>query len=216
MTICVAIVDTQTLFREGMKALLSQYSDIQVIGLAADSATAIALLTMHPSDVALIEMQLPGMNGIALTDKLQSLCPTTRVIILTRYDDDIHIFAALEAGAAGYLLKNTTPEFLTTAIRLVADGQTVLDPLITSQVIHRAKLAGAASPSLRERLTHRELDVLHLVSAGHSNREIAVRLHLCEGTIKNYMTRIIEKLGARNRTHAAQLAIEWGFLDKQR
>lgn len=214
-SIRVAVVDDQTLVREGLALLLGTVPDIHVVGKAAGGREALALVAEQAPDVVLMDVQMPGMNGVAATREIRAHFPLTRVIVLTTFEDDEYVFEALRAGAAGYLLKNADPDHLARAIRAVCSGQAVLDPAMTNKVIHRlTALADGvlAEPVLTERLTDREREVLRLIAKGLANGEIANRLYLAEGTVKNQVSRILSKLGARDRTHAVRMAAEWGLL----
>ena len=158
-----------------------------------------------------MDVRMPGMNGVATTRKILTHYPHTRVIVLTTFDHDEYVFESLRVGASGYLLKNTNPENLADAIRAVCAGESILDPAVTGKVIRRANRADA-SPALTERLTPREREMLPLVAQGATNAEIAKALCLAEGTIKNHISHILGKLGARGQAEAARLAMEWGRL----
>jgi len=209
----IAITDDQTLIREGLAALLSLTPDLAVVGMAADGREAVALVAEHEPDVILMDVRMPGMNGVAATREIRARYPHTRVIVLTTFDNDEYVFAALRAGAAGYLLKNADPDYLAAAIRAVHAGNAILDPAVTQKVIRRVAPA-QAEPVLSERLTRRERDVLNLMAGGAANADIAERLCLAEGTVKNHVTHILAKLGAHSRAHAVRLAVEWGLLDE--
>ncbi len=211
----VAVVDDQTLIREGLAALLAMQTDIQVIGQASDGRAALELVAARAPEVVLMDVRMPGMNGVAATREIRARFPETRVLVLTTYPDDDYIFEALRVGASGYLLKNTGPDELTAAIRAVHAGEMVLDPAVTQKVIQRATYADQEEPVITERLTKRESEVLGLLAEGASNAEIAERLSLARGTVKNHISHILGKLGARDRTHAVRLAVEWGLLDTE-
>jgi DNA-binding NarL/FixJ family response regulator len=210
----VAIVDDQTLIREGLASLLALIPDLEVAGKAADGQGAIDLVAAQRPDVVLMDVRMPGMNGVAATRAIHAGHPETRVIVLTTFDDDEYLFEALRAGAAGYLLKNADPDHLAAAIRAVHAGQGALDPAVTGRVIARMTTGAGheAEPALTERLTGRERDVLRHMAAGLANAEIAGRLALSEGTVKNHVSRILDKLGARDRAHVVRLAVEWGLV----
>lgn len=208
----IVIVDDQTLLREGLTALLNLTPGITVVGQASDSMAALELAAELQPDVVLMDIRMPGMNGIAATRELHSRHPDIHVIVLTTFDDDEYVFEALQAGAAGYLLKNADPNHLAAAIHAVKHGEAILDPAITRKVIRRANAANPGEASLSERLTQREREILSLVADGLANPEIAARLSLSEGTVKNHISHILGKLGARDRAHAARLAVEWGLV----
>lgn len=208
----VAIVDDQTLVREGMASLLALVPDLEVVGQAADGHEALDLVAEQAPDVVLMDVRMPGMNGVAATREIRARYPGTRVIVLTTFDHDEYVFESLRAGASGYLLKNADPDLLAEAVRAVHAGRSILDPAVTAKVIRRATRPGG-EPALTERLTRREREVLHLMAQGATNAEIAAHLCLAEGTVKNHVSHILGKLGARDRTHAVRLAVEWGLAD---
>lgn len=211
-TIRIVIVDDQTLLREGLSALLGLIPDLLVIGQAADGQQALDLVEkLHP-EVVLMDVRMPGMNGVAATRQVRARHPETRVIVLTTFDDDEHVFEALQAGASGYLLKNADLDHLAAAIRAVQRGEAVLDPAVTQKVIRRAASSNMDDATLSERLTRREREILALIAEGLTNPEIAARLSLAEGTVKNHVSHVLEKLNARDRAHAVRLAVEWGLL----
>ncbi len=209
----IVIVDDQALVREGLAALLALTPDLDVVGTAADGRAALALVAAQRPDVALLDVRMPGMSGVAAAREIRAHYPQTRVIVLTTFDNDEYVFEALQAGAAGYLLKNADPDYLAAAIRAVHAGDAVLDPAVTQKVIRRAARSGDVEPAPIERLTRRERDVLRLMAAGAANSEIAAQLCLAEGTVKNHVSHILDKLGARDRAAAVRLAVEWGWLD---
>ncbi|MCP4645293.1 MAG: response regulator transcription factor, partial [bacterium] len=209
----IAIVDDQTLVREGLASLLAMVPDLTVVGRAADGRAALALVAEQSPDVVLMDMRMPGMNGVAATREIRARHPHTRVIVLTTFDDDEYVFESLRAGASGYLLKNADPDHLAAAIRAVHAGDSILDPAVTQKVIRRATRPGEEKPTITERLTPRERDVLRLMAEGAANAEIAAQLYLAEGTVKNHVSRILGKLGARDRAHAVRLAVEWGLIN---
>ena len=210
----VAIVDDQTLIREGLASLLALVPDLTVVGKAADGREALALVAELSPDVVLMDVRMPGMNGVAATREIRARYPHTRVIVLTTFDNDEYVFESLRAGASGYLLKNADPDHLATAIRAVYAGDSILDPAVTEKVIRRATHPEEEEPALTERLTRREREVLRWMAEGATNAEIAARLCLAEGTVRNHVSRILGKLGARDRAHAVRLAVEWGLLNE--
>lgn len=204
-TIRLLVVDDQALFREALHTLLSVQADIEVVGEAANGEEALRLIGKHQPDVVLMDLQMPVMDGVAATRRIQSEHPTVHVIVLTTFDDDDYVFEGLRAGAIGYLLKDVSAEKLVEAIRSAARGESFLQPSIATKVI--AELARhstpAAADSLVEPLTNREIDILRRMAEGLNNREIAELLVITEGTVKNHVTNILGKLGVRDRTQAA-------------
>jgi DNA-binding NarL/FixJ family response regulator len=208
----VMIVDDQTLVREGLASLLSLTPDLEVVGKAGDGAEALALVECCKPDVVLMDVRMPGMNGVAALRHLRASHPHLRVLMLTTFDDDDYLFASLKAGAAGYLLKSIDPDQLAATIRAVHRGEIALDTGVTRRVVEAALHGGASAAAPLERLTARELEVLCLAAQGANNQEIAELLVLTPGTVKNHLSHIFDKLGARDRIHALRLAQEWGLL----
>lgn len=216
MTIRVLLVDDQALFREGLETLLSVHKDIQVIGQASNGQDAVDLaLKLHP-DVILMDMQMPILNGIGATRRLKGSLPECRVIVLTTFDDKEFVFDALRAGAVGYLLKDVDSTQLAESIRRTARGESILDPSVAAKVVAEFSRVSSLVPAtssevLPEPLSERELEVLRLVTAGLSNREIAEKLIISAGTAKTHIHNLCGKLGAHNRTEAAMRARELGL-----
>lgn len=215
-SITVLLVDDQPLFREGLRTLLSVQPDLEVVAEAGNGEEAIKLCrTLRPS-VVLMDLQMPVLDGVAATRRLHEEMPDCRVIVLTTFDDDEMVFDGLRAGALGYLLKDVPSEKLAEAIRLAAHGESFLQPSVAAKVVAEfARLTskpGAHSQPLIEPLSEREQDILRLIASGASNREIAGRLFLAEGTVKNHVTNVLGKLGVRDRTQAALKAREIGLI----
>jgi DNA-binding NarL/FixJ family response regulator len=218
MTIRVLLADDQPLLRHGFAMILNAQADIEVVGDAADGAEAIRLTRLLQPDVVLMDVQMPGMDGIEATRKITLVSPSTRVIILTTFDLDEYAFDGLRAGASGFLLKNVRPDELLSGIRSVATGDAVLAPSTTRRVldafardfVSRSVPEAAGSDTLGA-LTARELDVFIELAAGSTNKEIAHRLHLSETTVKTHVTRILAKLDLRDRTQAVVYAYERGI-----
>jgi DNA-binding NarL/FixJ family response regulator len=214
----VLLADDQALLRMGFRLILDAQADIEVVGEAGDGAAAVSMtVALHP-DVVLMDVRMPGLDGIQATAAVTSAVPATRVLILTTYDLDEYVVAGLKAGASGFLLKDAPPEELLAAIRTVAEGEAVLAPTATRRLIDQF-LPLMPSPDRRDdrrqllaRLTDRERAVFSLIAAGHSNREIAAELHLSEGTVKVHVGRILGKLGLRDRVQAVILAYESGLI----
>jgi DNA-binding NarL/FixJ family response regulator len=224
VTIRVLLADDQPLLRHGFAMILSAQADIEVIGEAADGAEAVRLTGLLRPDVVLMDVRMPGMDGIEATRKITSVSPPTRVIILTTFDVDEYAFDGLRAGASGFLLKNARPDELLSGIRSVATGDAVLAPSTTRRVldafaggfVSRPALEAAepgvpAEPDVLGALTTRELEVFTEMAAGSTNKEIAQRLHLSETTVKTHVVRILAKLGLRDRTQAVIFAYERGI-----
>ncbi|MBN1260682.1 MAG: response regulator transcription factor [Anaerolineae bacterium] len=209
----IIVVDDQTLVREGLASLLALTPGLEVVGTAGDGHEALALVAARSPDVVLMDVRMPGMNGVAATREIRARNPAPHVIVLTTFADDTYVFESLRAGASGYLLKSADPDHLAAAIRTVHAGGTILDPAVAQKVLRRLTESSATEPIFTERLTAREREVLRLVARGMTNAEIAADLYLAEGTVRNHVSHILEKLGARDRTHAARLAVEWGLLN---
>jgi DNA-binding NarL/FixJ family response regulator len=214
----VLLVDDQSLLRMGFRMILEAELDIEVVGEAADGATGVAMTSaLHP-DVVLMDVRMPGMDGIAATASITAADPSSRVIILTTFDLDEYVFAGLKAGASGFLLKDAPPADLLTAIRTVAGGDAVLAPAVTRRLIHQfAPLLPDPGQehdrdAILSKLTDREQTVFAQLAAGRSNREIAAGLHLSEGTVKIHVGRILAKLDLRDRVQAVVLAYESGLI----
>ena len=203
----VLVVDDQALFREALVTLLGARPEVEVAGEAGDGRQALERTAELQPDVVLMDLHMPVLDGIAATRRLRVEQPGVRVLALTTFDDDEDVFAALRAGALGYLLKDVSADRLVEAVQAAARGESVLQPSVAAKVVARfAQLDDA--PRSRPQplvvpLSDRELDVLRLLADGRSNREIATALFLAEGTVKNHVTNVLGKLGARDRTQAA-------------
>ncbi len=210
----VVIADDHVLFREGTRNLIEQEKDLEVIGEAGDGEEAIRLVTQLHPHVALIDIAMPKVNGIEVTRQIKAQCPTTAALILTAYDDDPYVFALLEAGAAGYLLKNVSGKELVNAIRAVHDGEAVLHPTIAAKVFNRVA-ASAPKPgpvSQPNDLSEREMEVLKLAAKGMNNQDIADRLYLSRRTVQSHMAKIFHKMNVGSRTEATIQAFGRGWL----
>jgi len=212
----ILLVDDQRLMREGLRTLLELEPDLQVAGEAGDGQAALDAYAALAPDVVLMDIRMPGMDGVEATRRLREQWPRARVIILTTFDDDASVFEGLRAGALGYLLKDVSGHDLAEAVRTVAGGGALIEPSVARRVLAEfARLAPPARPldaGLAEPFSERERDIVRLLAAGLSNREIGDRLCLAEGTVKNYVTSILQKLGARDRTQAALRARERGLI----
>ncbi|MBB5851368.1 DNA-binding NarL/FixJ family response regulator [Amycolatopsis umgeniensis] len=215
----VLLADDEPLLRAGARLLLNQAGDIDVVAEASDGAEAIDVVRRMPVDVALMDIRMPRVDGLAAVEELGRVAPGVRVIMLTTFGDEAYVARALRAGAAGFLLKDTDPAQLIQAVRSAATGDAVLSPRIAKQVIDRFRDTDAADAESVARakrrlegLTARELDVLVRVGRGLGNAEIAGELRLSSGTVKIHVSRILAKLGCANRVQAAILAHDAGML----
>jgi DNA-binding NarL/FixJ family response regulator len=214
VTIRVALADDQALVRAGFRKLLEGEPGIEVVGEAADGSQAVDLCRRHRPDVVLMDIRMPVLDGIAATQQVVA-DGSTRVLVLTTYDLDEYVFSALAAGASGFLLKDSPPDELVSAIRVVAAGDALLAPRVTRRLVDqfvrlRAQYRDASATVAR--LTERERDVLPLLARGLSNAEIALQLHLGETTVKTHVAAILDKLGVRDRVHAVVFAYEAGLV----
>jgi DNA-binding NarL/FixJ family response regulator len=210
----VLICDDQEVVREGLQAILKTVADLQVVGAASDGAEALELLPTTRPDVVLMDLKMPGMNGIQATRLIREQHPGVRVLVLTTYDADEWVFDAIRSGAAGYILKDTPREGLVRAIQDVALGRTPVDPAVAGKLFAQiSRQSQAVDSSIASQLSERELDVLRLLAHGLSNAEIAGRLHLSEGTVRNYVSAIFTRLGVSDRTQAAVIALRYGLVD---
>ncbi len=212
----ILLVDDQRLMREGLRILLELEPDLEIAGEATNGQEALDAYAEIEPDVVLMDVRMPGMDGVEATWRLRERWPSALVIILTTFDDDEYVFEGLRAGARGYLLKDVSGQDLADAVRTVAAGGALIEPSVARRVV--AEFARMAPPvrqpddGLAEPLSEREREILRLVAQGLTNREIADRLSLAQGTVKNYVTTILQKLGARDRTQAALRARELGVL----
>lgn len=214
MTVRVLLVDDQDMVRAGFRLLLEAEPDVEVVGEARDGREAVAeTRRLHP-DVVLMDIQMPGMDGIEATRELTRTDDAARVVMLTTFERDDYVFEALRAGASGFLLKNAPPEDLVDAIHVVAGGDALLAPSVTRRVCEQFATQGIVPSRVHEldRLTDREREVLVLVARGLSNGEIAERLFLGEATIKTHVSRTLAKLGLRDRVQAVVTAYETGLV----
>ena len=215
MSVRVLIADDQALVRGGFRMILDDKPDTDVVGEANDGAEAIALVASLEPDVVLMDIRMPGVDGIEATRQIVASGSAARIIILTTYDADEYVFSALRAGASGFMLKDVRPAELVEAIRVVARGDALLAPTVTRRLLDRftETLAepGAPAPDLDE-LTERELEVLRLVALALSNAEIAKRLVVSEATVKTHVSSVLRKLALRDRVQAVVLAYDLGLV----
>jgi DNA-binding NarL/FixJ family response regulator len=218
MTVRILIVDNQALFREGLRTLLSVRPDLEVIGEAGDGKEAIQMAAKLQPDIILMDLRMPVLDGVAATRRITATNPDCRIIVLTTFDDDEHIFDGLRAGAVGYLLKDVPSEQLVEAIRATGRGESFLQPSVAAKVVAEfARIVGnqpsaASRQALVEPLSERETEILQALATGASNKEIAGKLFIAEGTVKNHITSILGKLGVRDRTQAALKAKDLGLI----
>jgi len=213
VTIRVVVVDDQELVRSGFRMILNAEPDIEVVGEAADGTQALFTCRAARPDVVLMDIRMPGMDGVQATQQLTSdtRSPPIRVLILTTFDLDEYVFGALRAGASGFLLKDTPPDQLTAAVRTIAGGDALLAPAITRRLIAEyVAVALPTTPPELDELTRKELEVLRLMATGMSNAEIASTLVIGETTVKTHVTRVLMKLRVRDRVQAVVLAYEAG------
>lgn len=202
----IAIADDHPIFRAGLQGLLSEQEDFDVVGEASNGREAVALAGQISPELLLMDLQMPELDGVAAIREIKSIAPEIRILVLTTYDSDGDILRAVEAGAIGYLLKDTPREELFKAIRATARGDSVLSPSVAS------KLVGRARGPVERSLSARELEVLTLVARGTGNKIIAKDLRISEATVKTHLLHIFEKLGVDDRTAAVTVAMERGIL----
>jgi len=205
----VMIVDDHAIVREGLTMLLSEETDIEVVGEARDGADALSHIGNWQPDVVLMDLVMPGMDGIAATGEIREKYPHCQVLVLTSFSEDQRVPDAIQAGAVGYLLKDVLRADLLRAIHAAARGEPTLHPEAQRQLMQQ--VVAPSPPTLLESLTDREMDVLGLISEGNSNKEIASALHLTEGTVKGYVSAILRKLDVADRTQAALYAVKHGM-----
>ncbi len=212
----IMIVDDQALFREGLITLLSVQPDFEVIAEASNGEESIRLAVQHNPDVILMDLRMPVMDGVTAIKRIKAVLPESRIIVLTTFDDDESVFDGLRAGAVGYLLKDVSSEKLADAIRAASRGEYFLLPSITAKVMAEfsrfSRPVPTHSETLVDPLTNREEEILRLVATGASNKEIADSLVIAEGTVKNHITSILNKLNARDRMQAVIRARELGIV----
>jgi DNA-binding NarL/FixJ family response regulator len=211
----ILLADDQALFREGLRMLLSAQPDFEVVGEAANGAETLRLAAKLRPQIVLMDMRMPILDGVEATRRLRETQPDCRVIALTTFDDDALVFEGLRAGAVGYLLKAVSSPRLLEAIHAVARGESILEPSVTAKVVAEfARLANQATrpQALANPLSDRETEVLRLVVTGATNREIAATLVIAEGTVRNHLTNILDKLEVSDRTQAAVKAKTLGLV----
>jgi len=221
-TIRVVIVDDQPLIRQGFSMILAAHADIAIVGEAADGAAGLEVIAATKPDVVLMDIRMPGLDGIEAT-RIARASADTKILILTTFDLDEYVTDALAAGASGFVLKDATPDELLHAVRVVARGDALLSPAVTTRLIERILPTlmttpdrVAPSPAELELLTDREIEVLRLVASGRANAEIGQDLHISEATVKTHVSHVLTKLGLRDRVQAVIAAYELGLLKPAR
>jgi DNA-binding NarL/FixJ family response regulator len=210
----VVICDDQEVVREGLAAILGTAAEIEVVGVAGDGLEAVELVGRHQPNVVLMDLNMPGVNGIQATRTIRERFPAVRVLALTTYDADEWVFDAIRAGAAGYLLKDTPRAGLIQAVQGTAAGQTFVDPGVAGKLFRQvAGTTVVRDSKVAASLSAREREVLSLLARGHSNEEIGKQLFLSEGTVRNYVSSILTKLNVSDRTQAAVIALRHGLVD---
>jgi DNA-binding NarL/FixJ family response regulator len=208
----ILLCDDQAVIRDGLEMLLTLEKDFQIVGSAQDGFEAVELAEKKSPDLVLMDLKMPGMNGIEATREIRKKYPAIKILVLTTYDDDEWVFDAIRAGASGYLLKDTSRQKIIEAIRGTMDGKSFVDPAVAGKLLNQVSSNQTQPASiLTDKLTERELDVLRLLAKGMTNTDIAATLHLSEGTVRNHVSAILEKLGVSDRTQAAVIAIQHGL-----
>jgi DNA-binding NarL/FixJ family response regulator len=208
----VIICDDQAIVRDGLEMMLKLESDIQIVGLAEDGATAVDLVAQKKPDLVLMDLKMPIMNGVEAIRQIRSKYPEVKILVLTTYDDDEWVFDAIKAGASGYLLKDTARDDVVKAIRGTFTGKAYIDPSVAGKVMRQASNRQTQPATLITRkLTDREIEVLRLIAKGLSNVDISEKLFLSEGTVRNHVSAILAKLNVTDRTQAAVIAIQHGL-----
>jgi DNA-binding NarL/FixJ family response regulator len=210
----VLVADDQSMVRAGFRMLLSDEDDIEVVAEAQNGLEAVDKAARFDPTVVLMDIRMPELDGLEATRRILAADPNARVLILTTFDLDEYVYEALSAGASGFVLKDDPPEQLIAAIRTVAAGDALLSPAVTKRVIKQfTRMPRAAPPAGLDELTAREREVFHLIAAGLSNAEIGKRLFISDTTVKTHVTRVLQKLGLRDRVQAVVLAHEAGLLE---
>ena len=208
----ILLCDDQAVIRDGLEMLLTLEKDFQVVGTAQDGSEAVELAAQKQPDLILMDLNVPGVNGIQPTRQIRAKFPHMKILVPTTYDDDEWVFDAIRAGASGYLLKDTPRQKIIEAIRGTMEGKSFVDPAIAGKLMNQVASNQKQPTSLLvDKLTERELDVLRLIAKGFNNSDVAGQLHLSEGTVRNHVSAILEKLGVSDRTQAAVIAIQHGL-----
>ncbi len=210
----ILICDDQAIARHGLQMILRTAPDFAIVGEAQDGEAALELIAQTNPDLVLMDLKMPKLNGVQATKIIRKRFPAVHVLVLTTYDADEWVFDAIRAGASGYLLKDTPPSQLLTAIRNTVEGKAAIDPSVAGKILSSfAKQPVPPTMQLSEELSDREIEVLQLMAEGLTNAEIGVQVHLSEGTIRNYISTILGKLQAKDRTQAVVTAIRYGLIN---
>jgi DNA-binding NarL/FixJ family response regulator len=216
MTIRVLVADDQSMVRAGLRMLLSHEPDIEVVAEAGNGREAVAQAARFHPQVVLMDIRMPELDGLEATRRILAADDSARVLVLTTFDLDEYVFEALRAGASGFVLKDDPPEQLIGAVRTVAGGAALLSPTVTRRVIQQfTRVRRQAPPKAVSFLTSRELEVFRLITQGLSNAEIGQRLFISDTTVKTHVTRLLQKLGLRDRAQAIVLAYQTGLFDRE-
>jgi NarL family two-component system response regulator LiaR len=208
----VIICDDQAIVRDGLAMLLKLEPDIEVVGTAEDGAAAVEMVAKEKPDLVLMDLKMPIMNGVEATRQIRAKYPGVKILVLTTYDDDEWVFDAIQAGASGYLLKDTPRDEVIKAVRGTVSGKTYVDPSVAGKVLEQVSSHQTQPATLiTSKLTEREAEVLRLIAKGLSNKDISDQLFLSEGTVRNHVSAILTKLGVSDRTQAAVIAIQHGL-----
>jgi DNA-binding NarL/FixJ family response regulator len=212
MTMKVIICDDQAIVRDGLEMLLKLEPDINVVGTAEDGAAAVEMVAKERPDLVLMDLKMPVMNGVEATRQIRAKYPEVKVLVLTTYDNDEWVFDAIQAGASGYLLKDTPRNEVVKVIRGTVTGKVYLDPSVAGKVLEQVFSHRTQPPTLiTSKLTDREIEILRLLAKGLNNRDISEQLFLSEGTVRNHVSTILAKLGISDRTQAAVIAVQHGL-----
>jgi len=208
----IIICDDQAIVRDGLAMMLKLEPDIEIIGIADDGAEAVELVSKNQPDIVLMDLKMPIMNGVEATRQIRTKYPDVKVLVLTTYSDDEWVFDAIRVGASGYLLKDTARDDLIKAIRGTVTGKSYVDPTIAGKVLDKVTSHDSQPATLiTGKLTDREIEILRLIANGLNNADIAKKLFLSEGTVRNHVSAILNKLGVTDRTQAAVIAIQHGL-----
>jgi two-component system, NarL family, response regulator LiaR len=215
MMIRVLIVDDQVVVTEGLRVIINTAPTLEVVGVAYDGNQAIELVGKLSPDLVLMDLKMPGMNGIHATRAIRKQYPEIHVLVLTTYDADEWVFDAIRAGAAGYLLKDSHREAIIAAIEGTVDGKTHIDPAVADKLVALVRQRVKPDTTIAAELSEREITILQLIARGLTNIDIAEKLFLAEGTVRNYVSTILDKLGVADRTQAAALAWHHGLVHRE-